>query len=216
MLPEFHFDSREEWFPVGVEESLHEFRYKWSAPLGKFTQDSDDVDRLNFPKEMKPSGLPAVIYHTCVQDPYGFWWQQYASWYRYNPWAVAGFGPHEGDWEGLNIVTLDKAGEKPLLLCYSQHGQAGKREYWTHCPDHEPPKVYVAKGSHANYFQPGRIKTDICDGKGKILSDYEVRPFGTWSKWSGRWGNSSNSPRSPLKQRFWTHPRTAMSEAEFQ
>lgn len=216
MHPEFQFDSQEQWFPVGVEESLSDFGYTWSPSLEIFVQEGNGVERLNFPGSMIYSELPPVVYHRTTVDPYGFWWQQYALWYRYNPWNVAGFGPHEGDWEGLNIATLDEAGDQPLLLCYSQHGQAGKREYWTHCPNHEPPRVYVARGSHANYFQPQRVKTDICDAQGRLFVDYEVRPFETWDRWPGRWGNSSNSPRSPWQQRFWTQPKTALSEAEAQ
>ena len=216
VLPEFQFDSRELWFPVGVEESLKEFGFSWEPDLKQFIRKGASVEKLNFPKDMKPLPLPPVIYHRAVQDPLGFWWQQFGMWYLYNPWNVAGFGPHEGDWEGLNIATFDEEGKRPLFLCYSQHGKAGKREYWTHCPSQERPIVYVALGSHANYFQPGRIKTDVCNSNGRNLWDYEVRAFGPWNSWEGRWGNSSNSPRTPGRQRFWTKPRIAYSEAEAQ
>ncbi len=61
---------------------------------------------------------------------------------------------HEGDWESVTIA-LARDGT-PQLVGYSQHG-AGQRRSWAATPragDH--PVVYVARGSHANYFAPGR------------------------------------------------------------
>jgi len=63
---------------------------------------------------------------------------------------------HEGDWEVVNVV-LDQ-NEQPREAAYSQHC-SGERVPW---PEVEKspagsthPVVYVALGSHANYFAPG-------------------------------------------------------------
>jgi hypothetical protein len=83
----------------------------------------------------------------------------------------------------------------------SQHKTGSKREFWTvEQTHHKRPVVYVALDSHANYFVPGQVLEDRCDGEGRVLDDYELRAFGPWCGWGGRWGNSAGqgeSPRSP-------------------
>ena len=63
---------------------------------------------------------------------------------------------HEGDWEVVNVV-LD-ADEQPLEAAYSQHS-SGRRLAWAAVGKRPAgsthPVVYVALGSHANYFAPG-------------------------------------------------------------
>jgi hypothetical protein len=63
---------------------------------------------------------------------------------------------HEGDWEVVNVV-LDQ-NEQPLEAAYSQHC-TGERMSWSRVEkspaDSAHPVVYVALGSHANYFSPG-------------------------------------------------------------
>jgi hypothetical protein len=71
--------------------------------------------------------------------PFGIFWQS-----------------HEGDWEVVNVV-LDQ-NEQPLEAAYSQHC-SGERMPWAQVGkspgDSTHPVVYVALGSHANYFSPG-------------------------------------------------------------
>jgi hypothetical protein len=71
--------------------------------------------------------------------PFGIFWQS-----------------HEGDWEVVNVV-LDQNGQ-PLEAAYSQHC-TGERMPWGQVEkspaDSTHPVVYVALGSHANYFSPG-------------------------------------------------------------
>jgi hypothetical protein len=63
---------------------------------------------------------------------------------------------HEGDWEVVNVV-LDR-NERPLEAAYSQHC-TGERMPWANVEKSPTgsthPVVYVALGSHANYFAPG-------------------------------------------------------------
>ena len=60
---------------------------------------------------------------------------------------------HEGDWEAVNVVLSED--EQPQFVGYSQHC-LGQRRAWSSTPllgTH--PVVYVAAGSHANYFSAG-------------------------------------------------------------
>jgi hypothetical protein len=66
---------------------------------------------------------------------------------------------HEGDWEAVSVV-LDTAG-KPLLVGTSRHC-GGARRSWAQVERRRThPVVYVALGSHANYFQPGETALDV-------------------------------------------------------
>ena len=60
---------------------------------------------------------------------------------------------HEGDWEAVSVVLSED--EQPEYVGYSQHC-LGQRRAWSSTPllgTH--PFVYVADGSHANYFTAG-------------------------------------------------------------
>ena len=91
---------------------------------------------------------------------------QYWYWYRYDFWS--GQYPltdyvwqaHEGDWEVVTVV-LTKA-EKPLYAAYSQHS-CGKRRAWASVPKTQKthPLVYVALGTHANYYAAGAQPVDL-------------------------------------------------------
>jgi hypothetical protein len=65
---------------------------------------------------------------------------------------------HEGDWEAVAVV-LD-ASRKPLLVGTSRHC-AGARRDWARVKRRGThPLVYVALGSHGNYFAPGEYPHD--------------------------------------------------------
>jgi hypothetical protein len=88
---------------------------------------------------------------------------QYWIWYPWNgysPTVPAGelWQVHEGDWEAVSVL-LDLGG-KPLVVGYSQHSE-GKRRDWGKGPKQGlRPLAYVALGSHANYFGPGKHRLD--------------------------------------------------------
>jgi hypothetical protein len=88
---------------------------------------------------------------------------QYWLWYPYNdysPTLPAGevWQVHEGDWEAVSVI-LDATG-KPLVAGYSQHGMGKRREWAKVVKRGERPLVYVALGSHANYFRKGEVPLD--------------------------------------------------------
>ena len=129
----------------------------------------------------------------------------------YSPTVPAGelWQVHEGDWEAVSVL-LDLRG-KPLLAGYSQHG-AGVRRGWAKVPKRRThPLVYVALGSHANYFSAGTHRFDprvveplfisIIEqngfepadhtGKGRAVRPVVVRVTGStpsWMAFAGFWG----------------------------
>jgi hypothetical protein len=74
-----------------------------------------------------------------LSDPQGEYWQD-----------------HEGDWEAVAIV-LDKATTRPLVVGTSRHCGGARREWPRVNKRGTHPVVFVALGSHANYFAPGEV-----------------------------------------------------------
>src|SRR4051794_4059503 len=156
------------------------------------------------------------------RDPQGRLWLQYWLFYYYNDYQLLGplsGGDHEGDWE-LVQLRLDAA-EQPAQLVFSQHKRAQSRA-WTDAPKAGgTPIVFVARGSHANYYARGAHLTDTwfdqADGKGpQIVPALDVLGDASpaWVAWPGSWGDTkaggfpldANSPRSPGRRPHWLDP----------
>ncbi|MDA0170611.1 hypothetical protein OJ998_16035 [Solirubrobacter taibaiensis] len=169
------------------------------------------------------------MYGHARRDRNGDLWLQYWFFYYYNDFQLVASllsgGKHEGDWE-LAQFRLD-AKERPVVAVYTQHKEAERRP-WTKVAKHgERPLVYVARGSHANYFGAGSHWTghwfDRADGKGpKIDPTLEVVSADApkWLFWPGHWGDTkakgpldSNSPTSPGVRRHWKDPLELIEKA---
>jgi len=84
---------------------------------------------------------------------------QYFLFYAFNDWRhYGGFNFHEGDWEAVFVFLKRRNGQYvPTGVGLSQHHEGdyrpwGATEKW---PDNKKglhPVIYVAAGSHANYF----------------------------------------------------------------
>ena len=217
ITPIFVLDSREAWRPQPAETA---------ETLGKINGQPVDLSnlpaaggRIDFPSPpalKDPQDTPVVGYHRALKTE-GLWWHQYWLWYLYNPWAIAGVGKHEGDWEFVQLACIDRAGKKPVLATASQHREGEKREFWRCELRRGRPVIYVARGSHANFFTPGSRGVDVADGNGRDLSRITWRDFGPWAEWPGIWGNSTEegkSPSSPGSQtQRWTTPHLFHSSA---
>ena len=155
-------------------------------------------------------------------------WLQYWLWYFYNDYQLSfGAGTHEGDWEMVQFRMDDEAGH-PDIAVYAQHSYAEVRP-WAKVerfqPDDLRPIVYVARGSHASYFEAGYHQTeawyDLADGKRRMKQRPRLEILGTqepaWTHWPGRWGDTlpskrvtkvieSNSPTGPGAKKQWTDP----------
>jgi hypothetical protein len=155
-------------------------------------------------------------------------WLQYWLWYFYNDYQLSfGAGTHEGDWEMVQYRMDDAAGH-PDIAVYAQHSYGEKRG-WDEIEklDADPnrPIVYVARGSHASYFEAGFHQTeawyDLADGKRRMKDKPKLVILATdepaWTRWPGRWGDTlpskgpsgaiqSNSPTGPGAKKQWTEP----------
>jgi hypothetical protein len=205
--PVLVFDSRERWFPVGVEESLEPHGYEWSDNWHSWAKNKSVVSRLDFPPDMVQPDLPPVGYRRQLERA-GVTWHQFWLWFMYNPKEYAGFGKHEGDWEFCQVGAVD---DTAVVMTLSQHQTGGKREWWGVDLRAGRPVVHVARDSHAMYFDPPRNFEDVSDGEGRVLDSVEWRDFGDWKDWRGRWGNSTEqgkSPESPGRQGVrWREPQ---------
>ena len=173
------------------------------------------------------------MYGHAVLDANNDLWLQYWFFYFYNDYNLIGMflkaGLHDGDWEMIQIRLKD---ETPDLAVYAQHADAASRR-WSQVdlvPGTQRPFVYVARGSHAAYFEPGRHWTghwfDYADGKRKspdislnivVEEDEDWR----WVRWPGFWGDTkkggnpldSDSPRGPAAHGQWDDPLTLVQKA---
>lgn len=126
---------------------------------------------------------------------------QYWMFYAFNKGTL---NTHEGDWEMVQII-LDEDG-KPVKAMYSQHIGGQKAEWKQVERNGEHIKVYVARGSHANYFRYYQgmlgLARDVVGKNGRILvpGDYSLVILGeageenhetnqNWIDFAGRWGD---------------------------
>jgi hypothetical protein len=168
------------------------------------------------------------IYGRAVESA-GRLWLQYWFWYFYNDYNLAlGAGLHEGDWEMIQLRMYD---DEPDLAVFAQHRRAEKRP-WSEVrraserPD--TPMVYVARGSHASYFEPGFHETeawyDLADGKrgAPELALDVLDESGGWAVWPGVWGDTrprrpggidQPSPAAPCAHAQWSDPGSLLDDA---
>ena len=151
---------------------------------------------------------------------------QYWIFYYFNDWRNF----HEGDWElvqlsfpGYTAQELLERGEPPVFAAYSQH-QAGQRTSWADMKtngmvEETHPIVYVAQGSHANYFLPGNFWSGLdFDDTGLsswkvigpeqlnivLLPEVETEEEGLeWLDFRGLWGEYLGFSVSVLGLNFW-------------
>ncbi len=134
---------------------------------------------------------------------------QYWMFYVFNKGYL---NTHEGDWEMVQIILRN--GE-PIEAIYSQHIGGQKANWELVEKEGNHIKVYIAKGSHANYFRyyQGKLGLahDIVGKNGKILypKDYNLIVLNnqSWLYFKGRWGECAtieneirgkNGPFGPL------------------
>ncbi|MCW4045737.1 MAG: Vps62-related protein [Candidatus Bathyarchaeota archaeon] len=101
---------------------------------------------------------------------------------------------HQGDIEVIQVF-LDASGNPQTVLA-SQHG-AGQNAAWSDVEKSDThPVIYVAQGSHANYFRSYQgkmgIENDIVGSDGKTISANQLTLVQlnsqSWLNFKGRWG----------------------------
>lgn len=118
---------------------------------------------------------------------------QYWTFYYFND---GNLNRHEGDWEMTQIIL--GASLEPISTTYSQH-ESGVTAQWSDVErDSDHYKVYVARGSHANYYRSysgsiGLANDECGDDKKLTLNDYTLIMLSgseTWLNFMGRWGSN--------------------------
>ncbi len=153
--------ARRNWFDTNVlpDVSIPELlgyrgeRYAldaWYGDKGASDYSNYSAHRAYYQAVLSPEagGPPVVTYAHIVrdEDPRHIT-IQYWLFYYYNDW----FNKHEGDWEMVQVM-LSAAGEPEGVVLSQHHG--GTRRPWgtVQVEEGTHPAVYVALGSHANYF----------------------------------------------------------------
>jgi len=119
---------------------------------------------------------------------------QYWFFYAYNDGDL---NVHEGDWEMIQLII--ESGDVSTAM-YSQH-HSGQQLNWNEVEKTgSHPHVFVARGSHANYFRSfsGKlgIASDTVGNNGRILGPdtYELVELSDqgWLSFPGRWGETQS------------------------
>ena len=127
---------------------------------------------------------------------------------------------HESDWEMTEVILDNNL--TPSICAYSNHDNGAWRRWDQVEGSGSHPLVYVANGSHANYFDANGAKWvvplaswDHVDKNGRILPLHDVRvlsdqpqsindtTFG-WLGFQGNWGEQNES-------RLWCNPSQGRS-----
>jgi len=208
--PILYFVDGEQCYPVDVSYALdNSYLYENGNPsplstsptaalLGNYTTDNSYLDNQrgtvavgdngienDYQSKMAALGYTVYANVDTVNNVIQYWF-----FYAFNGGDL---NRHEGDWEMIQVVLT---GGQPLEVMFSQH-YAGQKAQWSQVDkDGDHVKVYVARGSHANYIKPyaGKIglASDTVGDNGKILqpTDYTIEVLNTqeWLSFGGRWG----------------------------
>ena len=185
-------------------------------------------DGLRFAGEQEHIAYARVV----PDEESGGLFLQYWLFYYFNDWN----NQHEGDWELIQLrfeaSSADEAlMQEPSTIALSQH-RSGEVAAWSDAKlrrHGSRPIVYVARGSHANYFGPGLYLGRGEDGRGMGCDDASKSgrsvPLGVtllpespggprdrfaWLAFKGYWGEvkgqSSEGSTAPATKQTWLRP----------
>lgn len=152
-----------------------------SDPVGCMSTAGSACWRLNIPTCTPATGIAAlacyrdlersrsesnVVYaallHAGSRIVLEYWyWYWYDFWSGTFPATDYVWQAHEGDWEVVTVLLTSTGA--PLSVGYSEHS-CGKVRPWAKVPKWRHtshPLVFVALGSHANYFTAGPLQIDL-------------------------------------------------------
>ena len=216
--PVLHFTQGEKFYPTRVEyiiskstlvrHSNSTIVYPSPTPSNLGTHAGSDqmylnntlgtVDAIAADYALEASSYGYYVYVHVVPNSGGYTVIQYWLFYVYNNGQL---NDHQGD---IEVVEIFLEGSEPKTALYSQHF-AGENAAWGDVEkvDNTHPVVYVAQGSHANYFRPyqGKIglENDIVGSDGKTIMPNELTRImlgetgnhiseQSWLDFEGRWG----------------------------
>ena len=189
------------------------------------TINSPDEYKRNYDK-VKEQYQPTIYARVSEAGGESYTVVQYWIFYYFNDWRNC----HEGDWElvqlcfpGYTTQELLEGAEEPIFAAYSQH-QAGQKMLWRDMKANAlvletHPLVYVARGSHANYFTTGNFWAGLDFDNTGASSWKIIRPeqfnlvllpeVGNedaslgWLEFKGNWGEYLGFSFSILGLKFW-------------
>ncbi|MGA9351414.1 MAG: hypothetical protein WBW48_21760 [Anaerolineae bacterium] len=202
----------------------------WFLPRGSDNEASRKYDELTLRGRTCPEPSrrerEACYYGRVLKNQCGYRVVQYWFFYAFNDFrtAVRGTNNHEGDWERISIYLAQEHGQwRPRYAAYSaHHGKQTRAWEEVECADEagQHPVVYVARGSHACYFEPAIHRPGVGPFRVKdyALGDGEEIGPGDWGRpriftetepdwlfFDGFWGAyirdllmRENAPRGPL------------------
>ena len=101
----------------------------------------------------EPPSVYGAVFRSGGKTVLEYWFFYYFDLYQFaNPLAPV-WQDHEGDWEAVAVVLGAKSA--PLLVGTSRHCAGAQRAWAKVRRRGDRPVIYVARGSHANYFGPG-------------------------------------------------------------
>jgi hypothetical protein len=156
--------------PVSVCRPKHKDAFMKGEPFP--TLDSNRIDvRSHDPRDEQPYLLLEKRLRAQAQDRYTVYWHVAPAGLRHvmiEYWFFYSFDDsanrHEGDWEWIGVETQGRLAlqtPQPIRVFYSQHEEGGWRDWGEMVNGRDrhgnSPIVYVASGSHANYFTPSKL-----------------------------------------------------------
>jgi len=205
--PIFYFEKEETCYPVNISYHIdNSYLYrigqqdpiKTSPSIDNLPIDNNDyyldnkigsIDDNGIINDYKLRNLGYTVYSN-VNHSGDLTYIQYWMFYAFNKGIL---NQHEGDWEMIQILISDGT---PTQVMYSQH-HSGQKATWSQVEkDGDHIKVYVSRGSHANYLRSYSgvigIANDIVGANGKKIdySEYELVLLESqpWLDFKGRWG----------------------------
>lgn len=120
-------------------------------------------------REIRARGSrPRVYFHVARIGRYRIV-VQYWLYYLFNDFA----NQHEGDWETaqVDLIRWRGAGEVAAMRWFFSSHNGGEIRTCESTEDCHHPSVYIAWGSHANYFEPGAHKVGVlCNEQGRCVN----------------------------------------------
>ncbi len=206
--PIFYFEGEETCYPIDASYHIDNSQLTCIDPFLEETCFYDnthgtikDDGVINHYKSVMDSYGFTVYYHNYDDIATGSTVIQYWMFYAFNKGEL---NQHEGDWEMVQVVIDDNG---PSWVSYSQH-HSGQKATWSQVEkDGNHIKVYVARGSHANYLRSfsGKlgIASDIVGANGKILNHDEYildnLEDQTWIDFEGRWGEVADTEANAIE-----------------
>ncbi len=242
--PEFYFEAAERCFPTNAQYQIDtSYLYQYpnqliqenptSEQLGNLSSQTYSIYYLDNQKGSTNDDAIINDYHNTMQTlGYIVYYRVFSSsnekviqYWMYYAFNKGDLNQHEGDWEMVQIYLSQ---DTPTHVMYSQH-ESGQKATWQQVEKtNDHIKVYVARGSHANYLRSysGKlgVASDIVGSNGIVLqsSEYQLDSLTdqTWLPFAGRWGEMNSiqdtflgksGPYGPMYRQdgqMWNTPNT--------